>query len=109
MASHFKIIYMPLAQNCAYDLHNFIFSQSKDLKTADRVLRRIVAYIDNLTFNPFMGRILSEYKFKTKDVRRITAEKRYNIYYHVDEQLQIVYILKIVDGKQSIKRQLHGL
>ena len=109
MGSNFKIIYMPSAQNSVHDLRSFIFSQSQDLHAADKVIRRIVIYIDNLTFNPFMGRILSEYNLKTKDVRRITAEKRYNIYYSVNEQAREVYILKIVDGRQSMKRQLLGL
>lgn len=109
MALNFKVVITTRAVNNLYDIHDFILQQSGDVDTADRVTHRIVVYTDNLTFNPFMGRILSEYKLQTKDVRRITAEKRYNIYYHVDEQAQQVYILKIVDGRQSVKHQLLGL
>lgn len=110
MEIKYKITYMPLAEEGLYNIQDHIFSRSKDQETADKVVHRISAYINNsLTFNPFIGRILSEYKFKTKDVRRITAENRYNIYYHVDEQTQNVYILKIADGRQSVERQLSGL
>lgn len=110
MESSFKVILTPFAEDSLYDLRDFIFSQSRDLEITDRVIRRIISYAGNLIFNPFMGRILSEYKLQTKDVRRITTtDKRYNIYYQVNEQFQEVYILKIVDGRQSIERQLHGL
>ena len=109
MALNFKVVITNRAVNNLNNTHDFIFQQSQDVDTADRVTRRIVNYADNLTFNPFMGRILSEYNLKTKDVRRITAEKRYNIYYSVNEQAREVYILKIVDGRQSMKRQLLGL
>lgn len=109
MALNFKITYSTLAEDGLNDIRDYVFFRSKDLETANRVFGRIVKFIGNLTFNPFMGRILSEYKLKTEDVRRITAEKRYNIYYRVDEQARQIYILKIVDGRQSVKHQLLGL
>ena len=68
-----------------------------------------MGFVDNLAFNPFIGRILSEYDLKQNDVRRITAEKHYNIYYRVDEPGQVMYIIKIVDGRRPIEQQLHGL
>ena len=109
MALNFKITYSTLGLSSLKDIHNYL-EYHIDIDTADRIIVRIGKFIsNNMPYNPFMGRILSEYKLKTKDVRRITAEKRYNIYYRVDEQAQQIYILKIVDGKQSIKRQLHGL
>lgn len=109
MALKFKIIYSALGLSSLRGIHNNLEYQI-DLETADRITSRIGKYIiNNLPYNPFIGRILSEYKFKTKDVRRITAEKRYNIYYHVDEQNQEIYIMKIADGRQSMSRQLMGL
>ena len=102
---------MPFAEEGLYNIQDYIFSKSKDSETAVRMVRRIVAYANNnLSYNPFIGRIISEYKLKTKNVRRITTtDKRYNIYYSVNEQAREVYILKIVDGRQSVERQLSGL
>lgn len=110
MALKFKVVISALAADNLDDIHGFIYNQYKDMDAADRVVGRITAYIKrNLAFNPFIGRILFEYKLKTKDVRRITVEKRYNIFYRVDEQAQEVYIIKIADGRQGVKHQLLGL
>lgn len=110
MGSNFKIILTPFGEESLYDLREFIFNQSKDSESADNIICRIITYTGNLSFNPFMGRALSEYKLQNEDVRRITTlDKRYNIYYNVNEQFQEVYILKIADGRQSMRRQLLGL
>lgn len=109
MALNFRIIYTSLGLDSLKDIHNYLEDRI-DVDTADRITARIGKFISDMPYNPFIGRIISEYKFKTKDVRRITTfDKRYNIYYRVDEQARQIYILKIVDGRQSVKHQLLGL
>lgn len=66
-------------------------------------------FIDGLSYNPFIGRLIDYDSVQGKNIRRITFEKKYNIFYRADEQSQTVYILKITNGKQNIDRQLFGL
>ncbi len=112
MALNFKIIYSTFADNSLDDIRNYVLYRSRDPEIANRVFNRIVVFIDTLSYNPFIGRVVDfdEYETKERDIRRITTlDKRYNIYYRADEKARAVYILKIADGRQSIDRQLSGL
>lgn len=90
-------------------IRDYIFYCSDDLNSANSITQNIVHYVKSLVDFPFIGQIVDNKIVKGKNIRRITYNKKYNIYYRVDEKAQIIYILKIVNGKQSINRQLHGL
>lgn len=90
-------------------VHDYIYYCSDDLNSANNVTHDITLYAKSLVDYPFIGTIVDHKKVKGKNIRRITYNKKYNIYYRVDEQAQIIYILKIVNGKRSIDRQLFGL
>ena len=84
-------------------IRSYIFSCSDDLNSANKITHDIVLYVNGLADRPFIGRIVENEIVKGKNIRRVTFNKKYNIYYQVDEQVQIVYILKIANGKQSIE------
>lgn len=109
MALNFKVIMAPSAFDSLDDIRDYIEERSGDTYTANKVLGKIIGFMDNFIFNPFLGRVADDEQIQGKNIRRITALDRYNIFYRVDEQGQTVYILKISDGRQSTDRQLHGL
>ncbi len=109
MASKFNIIMMLSALNSLNDIHEYIEYCSNNPVIADNVRRRIILFIDKLSEMPFIGRKVDYDKVQGKNIRRITFDKKYNIFYRVDEQAQTVYILKIANGKQNVDRQLFGL
>ena len=92
------------------EIRNYIEFKSGNINTANNTFKKITNFIDDtLSYSPYLGRIPDNENLKSKNIRRITALNRYNIFYRVDEQAQMVYILKIADGRQSADRQLHGL
>lgn len=109
MALNFKVIMAPSALNSLDDIRDYIERKSGNQYTANKVAEKIIGFMDNFIYNPFMGRAADDEQLQGKNIRRITALNRYNIFYRVDEQSQTVYILKIADGRQSDERQLFGL
>ncbi len=109
MESLFKVKMTALALNSLNNIRSYILFCSNDPDVADRVFGNIGRFIKNMSYNPFMGRVIDYDSVQGKNIRRITFDKKYNIFYQVDEQAQTVYILKITNGKQNVDRQLFGL
>lgn len=97
------------AVNSLNDIRDYIIYCSDDLNLAAKACGNIGRFIKSLSDVPFIGQIVEYEKVKGKNIRRVTFNKKYNIYYRVNEQAQIVYIPKIVNGEQSTDRQLFGL
>lgn len=93
------------------NIYDYIENCTGDIYYADRFSQKTTAFINNtFPYNPFIGRIPDDEYLQRKEIRRITTpDKKYNIFYYVDEQAQTVYILKIADGRQSTDHQLFGL
>lgn len=110
MALPFKVSYTPFASDCMTGIRDYIKLISGDIDIVNKVFKKIANYIDDtLPYSPYIGRIPDNESLQRKNIRRITALDRYNIFYRVDEQSQMVYILKIADGRQSTDHQLFGL
>ena len=93
------------------NIYDYIERCTGDIYYADRFSQRTIDFIKNvLSYSPFMGRIPDDEYLQKKKIRRVTThDKKYNIFYYVDEQSHTIYIMKIANGNQSIDRQLFGL
>lgn len=111
MAPNFKVVMTALALISMKNIYDYIERCTGDAYYADSFSQRTTNFINNvLPYSPFMGRIPDDEYLQKKKIRRVTThDKKYNIFYYVDEQSQTIYIMKVANGRQSNEHQLFGL
>ncbi len=93
------------AQEDIISICNYIKRQFSAPETAKKQVDRIIASIETLTQMPFRFPLYKRKKWKDKGLQFITTAN-YVIFYYVEAQAQIVYILHVFYGGRNTQKLL---
>ena len=85
------------------DLADILQYISKDLsapKAANDLLDDILKCYDNILLNPLMYALCDNDRLKSKKYRKAVI-KNYIMFYRVDEEKQIIYIMRFIYGRRD--------
>lgn len=91
----YDVLVTPDAYDDLSNIRNHIASRLKSPEVARSALRSIRKTISSLSSMPFRTREVEEEPWRSRGVRRILSGKFF-VYYRVDEDFGVVYVLNVV-------------
>lgn len=92
-----------ITQPAEKDLADILQYISKDLfapKAANDLLDDILKCYDNISSNPLMYALCDNDRLKSKNTEKAVI-KNYIMFYRVDEEKQIIYIMRFIYGRRD--------
>lgn len=104
----YNIIIDPKAAKQIKDIFDYAFVQFLNEEVAYSILKSIEKGIRELEYFPESHTLVDNEPWRTIGIRKKII-KTYLIYYYVNKDAKLVYILMIAHSKMDQKRQLEGI
>lgn len=96
----YKLLITKQAEDDLAGILQYISKELSSPKAASDFLDNVLKCYDNVTNNPLMYALCDNDKFKNKKYRKIII-KNYIMFYRVDEENHIVYIMRFIYGRRD--------
>ena len=98
----FEVILLPSAEEDLINIYNYISKELNSEINAKRVISRIESEIHNLNILPESYHLIDFEPWRSKGLRHFPVGN-YQVFYIVDNDKNIVYILNILYGKMNFQ------
>lgn len=104
----YKIIITPDAENDLLELRNYITEVLRSRETAKRYIHTIRTEIGSLSKIPARYKPVDDEPWHSRGIRRIIV-KNFFVYYRIDEEEKMVFILNVIYARRNQLRMLEQM
>ena len=97
---NYNLVITKPAEKDLADILQYILKDLSAPKAANDLLDDILKCYDNISLNPLMYALCDNDRLKSKNYRKAVI-KNYIMFYRVDEEKRIIYIMRFIYGRRD--------